>query len=233
MSSVALASRQPPPHADSLLGRIRLAECHPVQVQQRVAAEHQRVRPLPGHRRRLALGEHLDQRGRFQELVGCLVDAADQHLGVHPGVTQDPQPPGRARGKHEGGGLLHHAVSVTSLGAGIAAPRSGAEPVSMKSADPGMRSDRAEGCMRLSRVADLDRVAWANLAASENDRHHAGFADEPAVVVPVKHGLHQAGPEPVELSARVAQAGDLDHRLRPEHQQRASRAARAGRGRGW
>jgi hypothetical protein len=80
------------PHIEGMLGRCRLAETHLVKVQQRIAAEHQRIRAPAGHRGSLALREGADYRGRAQASVSSLTHAADHHLGIYPGVLQHTQP---------------------------------------------------------------------------------------------------------------------------------------------
>jgi hypothetical protein len=85
---------QPPPHLDGLPGRRRLAERHPVQVQQRVAAEHQRIRAQRGHRGRLAFREGGHDARRVQAVLHDLIDPADHDLGIDPGVPQHAQPRG-------------------------------------------------------------------------------------------------------------------------------------------
>lgn len=63
---------------------------------------------------------------------------------------------------------------------------------------------------------DGDVVVGANRAAGHDDGHDAGLSDQFAGVVAVEHRRHQAGLQPVELQARVAQAGDLHHGFGPE-----------------
>jgi hypothetical protein len=63
---------------------------------------------------------------------------------------------------------------------------------------------------------DRDRVAGADVAGGHHDAHDPGQPDQVAVVVVVEDGAPQPLVDAVELAARVAQAGDLDHRVGAE-----------------
>ena len=97
-----------------------------------------------------------------------------------------------------------------------------------RSARPPSRRAGARS-MRLGRQLDPDRIARLHFAAGADDSHHARLADQLPVRVAVERRGHQPRLDAVELLARVAQAGDLHHRLAAEAQARAGRAARAGR----
>jgi len=53
--------------------------------------------------------------------------------------------------------------------------------------------------------------AWTDCPGVRHDPHYAGLADEVAVGVAVQHGLHESTVDSLELQARVAQPGHLDH----------------------
>ena len=75
--------------------------------------------------------------------------------------------------------------------------------------------------MRLGRKLDADRVAGTHLAANHHDPHHAGLANEVAILIAMEHRCQQAGLEVIQLVAGIAQSGDLQDRVTANRQQRA------------
>jgi hypothetical protein len=63
----------------------------------------------------------------------------------------------------------------------------------------------------MARQLDLDRVTALDLAPEQNDAHHAGLPHETTAPIAPEHGRQEARLEPVQLRARIAQTGDLDH----------------------
>src|SRR5690348_8500068 len=61
-----------------------------------------------------------------------------------------------------------------------------------------------------------DVIPGLHVAAADHDRHHTGLAHETTLRIAPEHRRHQPGLKRVELAARIAQPGHLDHRLRPE-----------------
>src|SRR3954452_23615180 len=88
---------------------------------------------------------------------------------------------------------------------------------------PDSSSDRYERFVRLRRELDPDRIPGPHLAAVEDDPHDAGLADEIPLRVPPQDRRHQAGLKVVQLDARIAQAGHLDHRRLAQVQPRTGR----------
>src|SRR5215468_4404509 len=84
-------------------------------------------------------------------------------------------------------------------------------------------SHRLEGAVRRGWQLHLDRVAGPHRPAGQHDRHDAGLAHEPAARVALEGGLHQARGDPVELGARIAEAGHLDQRALAQAEARARR----------
>ena len=99
------------PAADGLVGVARLAERLAVELEHRVAAEHQRAVGqvvARGDGGALELGELQRQLGRRQPVELRLVDAGDDHHRVEAGAAQRGEPGGGGRGQHERG----HAVTL-------------------------------------------------------------------------------------------------------------------------
>jgi hypothetical protein len=62
----------------------------PVDIEHRVAAEHQRAGARGGNGGRLPLREGGDEFGRVQPLIDGLVHPADDHDGFDAGAAQHP-----------------------------------------------------------------------------------------------------------------------------------------------
>src|SRR6185295_4104294 len=67
-------------------------------------------------------------------------------------------------------------------------------------------SDRHERMVRRRRQLDPDGVTGSHLATRHDHAHDPGLADELPPLAPERRG-HEAGLYPVELNARVAEAG--------------------------
>jgi hypothetical protein len=75
----------------------------------------------------------------------------------------------------------------------------------------------------LRRKKHSDLIACAHVTAGSDHRHHTRLADQLAVGIPIEYGRQQAREEPVELTAGIAQPGDLDERRGSELKPRTSR----------
>ena len=64
--------------------------------------------------------------------------------------------------------------------------------------------------MRRRRQFDPDRVARSDVAGGKCDAHDAGLANQITVLVAPQNRSHQTGAVVIQLSARVAEAGDFD-----------------------
>src|SRR5215472_1192052 len=97
-------------------------------------------------------------------------------------------------------------------------------PCRSPGARPGLSlSDRRQRPVRFLWQLDADRVARPDLAPLDDGGHDAGFADEAAISCAFQCRGHQARLDAVELGARVAQTGHLDHRHLAKPQARAGR----------
>jgi hypothetical protein len=153
------------PAGGGLLGVRGLAEGLAVQVEDRVAADHQGALDLGlrGHDGGLGLGEGEGQFGGSGGGHGVLVDPADDHLGVEPGLPQQAQPGGGLGGEHETAArLIGHAVSVSARRAAFIRVASGrpARPGSPHTDDDhrddhGQRHEDPEPPQHLLRVAQF------------------------------------------------------------------------------
>lgn len=56
----------------------------------------------------------------------------------------------------------------------------------------------------------LDEVVLEHIAAFDHDCHHPAFADQLTIGVAVEHGGGQSALVAIQLTAGIAQAGDLD-----------------------
>jgi len=57
------------------------------------------------------------------------------------------------------------------------------------------------GCWR---ELSLNAIARSHFATCQDDGHHAGLADKPAIVVPAEDSFHKALLKPIDLNARVS-----------------------------
>lgn len=80
------------------------------------------------------------------------------------------------------------------------------------------RSHRLQGTAYAGGELDGNRVSDSDDSAGDDHGHHACFAYEAALLVALEDCGHESPLVLVELTARVAQAGDLDDRVRPEPQ---------------
>src|SRR4029079_13986617 len=83
--------------------------------------------------------------------------------------------------------------------------------------------DGLQASMRRCRQFDLDGVARRHVAAREHDAHDARLADKGAVRIAIEHGGHESLLKAIDLDARIAQPGDLDHGAGTDVQPRAGR----------
>ena len=117
MEHAAGPPHEPPP-LGGLLGGRRLAERLAVHLEHGVGPEHEGVAHERCDGGGLGDGE-LDDEPRDREVVEAVLGhAADDDLGIEPGVAQQPQPRGRRRGQDQPAG---HAVSETTERLGRAA----------------------------------------------------------------------------------------------------------------
>jgi hypothetical protein len=77
--------------------------------------------------------------------------------------------------------------------------------------------------VRFGRQINADPVTGLNLAAGEDDSHHACLANEIPVGIAIEDGREQSGLEVLDLAAGIAQSGDLDDGRTPDSQPRAGR----------
>ena len=73
-------------------------------------------------------------------------------------------------------------------------------------------SHRFECAMRMRRKLNAYGIARPYFAGGEHDCHHACSANQLAVLVAAQHGGLEPGLKPIDLHARIAQPGHLDHR---------------------
>ena len=87
--------------------------------------------------------------------------------------------------------------------------------------------------MWVGRRLDPDRVARPYVAAFQHHGHDAGLANQIAVRGTLQGRFHQTGLNAIELGARVAQTGHLDHRHITKMEAGTGRQPPGDRRRGW
>jgi hypothetical protein len=97
------ATTHPPPPLDRVVGVARLAVGLALELEDRVAADHQGAGLVRCDRDRLELGQLERQLARSRRFDAVLVDPADDHVRAQPGVAQRLQPCGRLRGEDQAG----------------------------------------------------------------------------------------------------------------------------------
>ncbi len=169
--------------------------------------------PQPAFRRIYNPARHMERHDPSGDYVRRYVPelraVPDEHLAEPWPMPEEVQ--------REAGCVIGQRLSGADRGPRRGAPRGAG-------ALPGLVPlNRLERYVRRRWQLDRDRVAGADLAGGQHDRHDADLSDEAALLVAVEHGLHQSLVDPLELYARIAQAGDLDHRVATERQLRARR----------
>jgi hypothetical protein len=104
---------------------------------------------------------------------------------------------------------MHHVMAISRFDPGrLARSRAG--------------SHTFECVVRLGGKAHHNAIPRHDPAAGYHDAHDPGLAHHTAVAIASKNGVEQTRLESVDLSAWVAQSGDLDNRLGPNAQLRAA-----------
>jgi hypothetical protein len=86
--------------------------------------------------------------------------------------------------------------------------------------------DWLKGKLRSGRKHNPDRVSGNDLPAAQHDAHDSGLSDQLTLGISGQHFGKQAGLVSFDLGARITQAGDLDHRVLPDMQDRVLRQAK-------
>jgi len=57
----------------------------------------------------------------------------------------------------------------------------------------------------------VNEIPGPHLPTVQNDRHHAGFANESTMIITRQRRRHEAALYSIELTTGIAQSGDLDN----------------------